>query len=718
MWGDTDLVNNAGSPAAVALTGLMRVPVLCLVVVWAGCASSKKSGRAEPKVPPELAQVAQLEDRRSLGPELKLHTLARSHPDATVRARALLALGRIQDPQSLDTVLNALTDEYPAVRTEAAFAAALLGLSWQKLDDAQKAKLGEALIGFETVEADPLVKLQLIDALARVGSLSAAERLIDLLTVPGDVQARAAVGLGVIARLLAPVPLPARAPGALTLLIKKELPLPTRYGGAYGLAAAKSSAARYGLLLCAQDEAAEVRAVCAKGLGDAGTDIDAVTLLKLLDDTDYRVAVEATRALAKLSGKCKGPCPANGALAKLDLRVERLIKGDTAGGGQPLLALAQQGLPAAGKGVLISLREQVIAGQAGATDARTKKDIANIDCRLAAAIDRINSELREVLTCGAGLIPENQRLALGLYEVAATPAKDPAKRVEELSSHLASGDARVKLAAIHLLGENKSATAVDRLRPLLTSSDPVIVAATVTALSRIGDKASIPAILPLLSNAGATVEIAPAIAEALEGLDAKEAIPELQKWLGSTHATVRIAAAAALTKLTGQRVGVPTVERPVNLAKAVEVPKDAVLTVRTEKGDFDVKLYTQDAPLTSANLFSLAKSKFFKNVTFHRIVPDFVAQGGDPRGDGEGGPGYTIRCELNRRPYTRGVVGMALGGKDTGGSQFFVMLAAHPHLDGKYTSFGEVVKGQEVVDALLEGDRILEVLPPPPPPED
>ena len=90
--------------------------------------------------------------------------------------------------------------------------------------------------------------------------------------------------------------------------------------------------------------------------------------------------------------------------------------------------------------------------------------------------------------------------------------------------------------------------------------------------------------------------------------------------------------------------------------------------------------------------------------------------GVDP--DGEGGPGYTIRCEINRRPYTRGVVGMALGGKDTGGSQFFVMLAAHPHLDGKYTSFGEVVRGQEIVDSLLEGDKILEIAPPPPPPED
>ena len=131
--------------------------------------------------------------------------------------------------------------------------------------------------------------------------------------------------------------------------------------------------------------------------------------------------------------------------------------------------------------------------------------------------------------------------------------------------------------------------------------------------------------------------------------------------------------------------------------------------VTTEKGEFEIALYGDEAPLTSANLFTLARKGFFRNLTFHRVVPDFVAQGGDPRGDGNGGPGYTIRCEVNHKPYGRGVVGMALSGKDTGGSQFFVTAAPQPHLDGRYTAFGEVTKGQEVVDALLEGDQIIEV---------
>ena len=106
-------------------------------------------------------------------------------------------------------------------------------------------------------------------------------------------------------------------------------------------------------------------------------------------------------------------------------------------------------------------------------------------------------------------------------------------------------------------------------------------------------------------------------------------------------------------------------------------------------------------------LARLAARSYYDGLTFHRVVPDFVAQGGDPRGDGWGGPGFTLRCELSPRRYLRGTVGMALAGKDTGGSQFFITHSMQPHLDGKYTIIGEVVAGMEVVDTLLPGDRIL-----------
>ena len=118
----------------------------------------------------------------------------------------------------------------------------------------------------------------------------------------------------------------------------------------------------------------------------------------------------------------------------------------------------------------------------------------------------------------------------------------------------------------------------------------------------------------------------------------------------------------------------------------------------TDRGAIEIELAITDAPLTVANFIDLARKGFFNGVAIHRVVPDFVVQDGDPRGDGEGGPGYTIRDELNQLPYLRGTVGMALDWEDTGGSQFFITHSPQPHLDARYTVFGHVVNGIDVVD--------------------
>jgi cyclophilin family peptidyl-prolyl cis-trans isomerase/HEAT repeat protein len=536
----------------------------------------------------------------------------------------------------------------------------------------------------------------------------AIDRLIERLTVAGDVQARAALSIGIAART--GVTLPPKTFNALAPLIKKEMPPVARYGASYALAQSKNAAARTWLLLCANDDASEIRAICAKGLGDVGTDVDAVTLKKLLDDPDYRVAVEATKSLAKLTNKCKGSaCAALGALADLSLRVERLLRGDSAGGGQPLLMLAQTGLPASGRPLLQSLRQELLNGVRSVQDARVRQDIANIECRIAAALDKQTGSPQEVLNCGGNLIGEPQRLSMVLKELANVQAADPNKRAAEIGSFVFHNDPRVKIAALEVLGNTKSQTSIDKVRTQLLNSDPTVAAYAASAAARLGDKGSIATIRGLAMKAMTQVEIAPTVAEALATLDAKEAIPDLEQWLTSTHATIRASAAQALSQLKGTAVVAARVERPDDKSKPPSLPKEAHLLIKTEKGEFDVKLFTQEAPLTSLNMYTLARKNFFKGLTFHRVVPDFVAQGGDPRGDGEGGPGYTIRCEVNHRVYARGVVGVALSGKDTGGSQFFVTAAPQPHLDGKYTAFGEVVKGQEVVDALLEGDKIVEI---------
>lgn len=132
--------------------------------------------------------------------------------------------------------------------------------------------------------------------------------------------------------------------------------------------------------------------------------------------------------------------------------------------------------------------------------------------------------------------------------------------------------------------------------------------------------------------------------------------------------------------------------------------------IETNKGAMTVEFYDKDAPGTVANFIKLAKSGFYDNVTFHRVIPDFVIQGGDPTGTGAGGPGYSIKCELDgeNQYHDRGVLSMAHRGRDTGGSQFFICHSRNntAHLDRHHTCFGRVVEHLEVIDQIQQGDKI------------
>ena len=133
----------------------------------------------------------------------------------------------------------------------------------------------------------------------------------------------------------------------------------------------------------------------------------------------------------------------------------------------------------------------------------------------------------------------------------------------------------------------------------------------------------------------------------------------------------------------------------------------------TEKGDMKAELYADETPGTVATFVDLAEHGFYDGLTFHRVIPDFVIQGGCPRGDGTGGPGYTIKCETPapRKRHVCGVLSMAHAGKDTGGSQFFICMNREntQHLDGVHTCFGQVVEGLEVIDDIRRGARTLSI---------
>jgi len=142
------------------------------------------------------------------------------------------------------------------------------------------------------------------------------------------------------------------------------------------------------------------------------------------------------------------------------------------------------------------------------------------------------------------------------------------------------------------------------------------------------------------------------------------------------------------------------------LAPAVMGQPNPHVTIETDRGTLDLELLPAEAPLTVAAFISLVERRYFDGSRWHRVVPNFVVQDGDPRGDGWGGPGFVLRDEINPMRYEVGTVGMALSGPETGGSQYFITHSPQPHLDGIYTVFGRVVSGGGVLDAIAMGDRI------------
>lgn len=136
---------------------------------------------------------------------------------------------------------------------------------------------------------------------------------------------------------------------------------------------------------------------------------------------------------------------------------------------------------------------------------------------------------------------------------------------------------------------------------------------------------------------------------------------------------------------------------------------DINITVTTNKGDIDITMFAADAQVTCASFLNLAKRGFYNGIVFHRVIGNFMIQGGDPTGSGMGGPGYKFECECNPALHKHdkaGILSMANAGPNTNGSQFFITHNATPHLDGNHTVFGETTKGQDVINAIAQGDKI------------
>jgi cyclophilin family peptidyl-prolyl cis-trans isomerase/HEAT repeat protein len=268
------------------------------------------------------------------------------------------------------------------------------------------------------------------------------------------------------------------------------------------------------------------------------------------------------------------------------------------------------------------------------------------------------------------------------------------------------GDPLVRANALSNIPETGADAEIEIIRAGLTDPDVIVRAG---AYERLGFTKDVP--VETLRSAIEREKKSPMNDARLAAIAVvvKSDPASLQSLIADPDPVVRRVAAEAVkapayTPLTVKR----TPEEYAEIVRWSRQPHTA--TIHMTRGNIELALLSQDAPITAWNFAQLARSKYFDNTSFMRVVPNFVIQGGDPRNDMNGGPGYAIRDEINLQKYTRGAVGMALSGPDTGGSQFFITHSPQPHLDGGYTIFGRVYDGMSgVVDQTERGDRVVTI---------
>jgi cyclophilin family peptidyl-prolyl cis-trans isomerase len=608
-----------------------------------------------------------------------------------VRVRAYRALGRIQSVELLDALAEGLGDKKEQVRTEAAFAVG------QLRDPAAEPVIRKAL----EKEKNEDVRLRLLEALGKCGTEESIPYLTELMQASKGAETHeATLALGIMA--IRRVPMDSIARDLRTALKSRDPELQWRaafviqrgkvqFGNAGLSRALKSSDPLVLIHTCKA-----MAAVKAKGVAD--------DVLPLLEHEDWRVRVEALRAL----GDCKVRFRTSVASLLIDdpndnVRLTAIaVMGQLAGGGglgrlepyeessdwRTRAAILKARAVGSGDGALLYLQS---ARQS--PDWRLRKAAVE-------ALGSIKSE--QALLLMEGLV--NDESVQVLTTIVNALVEFPQKHAVELARpFLASGDPAVLTSAANAAGQRFD---LDGVPPLMEAYDrlqsPVDTEVMVAILDALG------AIL------SATEENDPIGTLADEDRAKGEALLESARHDSDTN--VAQAAADALTQIKGETVEPAvdmTPQTPSNpdLDLALELEKAGDFTARvvTNRGTIVIRLLASEAPGTVANFVTLTRAGYYNGLTFHRVVPNFVIQGGDPRGDGWGGPGYAIRCEYNPLKYTRGMVGMALAGKDTGGSQFFITHSPQSHLNGQFTLFGEVIEGMDVVDIIQVGDFINEI---------
>ena len=684
---------------------------LSLLLLAPGCVpSATRPAPSEPpaqptrRAPPteeELAARAELlalEDRRVL--DMEALTRLSAHGAPAIRARAALTLGRLLDPSGGQLLLRLLADEDTSVAATAAFSLGQLG------DSTHAGALARHL----NRSAAPTVSAEAAYALGKVGGSVAQLALRDLLaSVPvagAGNRATAAVG----SALLAIWKLPRLTdPDPVVRWLGAEDPA-LRWRAAYALSRRPDRRAVTELQRALTDGDARVRAQAVRGLpasavDSAGVDrsgvVEAVT--GLLSDSSYQVAVNAVRVLGSYSD-----------VGAVEALVEVAADSAHHRAWAALESLGRIGADALSAAPL--LRDIVLAGS------------RPVALRAAALESLVRVDSSASIPLAADFARASD------WRLRASAARAQALLVEPMDARLLDGvrdaDHRVAGAALQALVE-ASADDLSRLRPLLVeqlgSPDPIVRSVALGGLARFADPSLLPVLLDAYGRARADTlnDAALAALDALGALPDSATAPERAFFARFPRSPDHLVRRRALARLESTAVESAWGEAlPVETARSTQeyralvdrlvapalrgdtLPEVMIITVG---GTITLRLYADDAPLTVESFLTLADRGYFDGQEWPRVVPNFVVQGGDPRGDTSGGPGYTIRDEINRHRYGRGTVGMALAGPDTGGSQFFFTHSPQPHLDGTYTVFGEVVAGQELAQRLLPGDPIVSI---------
>ncbi len=621
--------------------------------------------------------------------------------EARVRRRAALAIGRVGLAEGIQPLLPILTsDPEDEVRQMAAFALGVIGDARAK--DALVTALGDQ---------SPLVQGSAAEALGLIGDAAAAEpvaRMVGqivesgaLARTPGDDDdarrdtATAAARLGILAL----VRLKAYPQLAGAVLDAGGQPRAGWWPIAYALQRLEDKRALPALLTLAKDSSPYARAFAVKGLGALKDPAALPVLMPLLSSGDRNVLIETVRALGKI-----GDPSSAAALQKLlhDQSVDPIVKLEAVAALGSVHVVAGD-MPA---GVVDDLLD-LLTDSSPPTRAAALRSLATLD----------GDNFLIVLS---GLDPDphwNVRASMATL----LGTLNPDVAVPRLTAMLADQDQRVIPAVLAALTHLKAANAAATLLERLKADDPVVRTAAANGLAELKPaegSAALAEAYPFGQRDTTYIARAAALA-ALTKYGAAVAMPHLKTALADKDWAVRVRAVALMRELDAAAADAadatirpaPTTVRP-ELYSAPSMTNPSVslqIFIDTDRGSIQIELAMLDAPITVDNFITLARKGYFNGLSIHRVVPDFVIQDGDPRGDGEGGPGYTIRDELNQRPYLRGVVGMALDWRDTGGSQFFITHSPQPHLDAKYTVFGRVVSGMDVVDKIQQWDVIRRV---------